>query len=121
MTTAETVLHPAAIVAEIKKNHFTHVVWLPDSETNFLFQLLTNEPSLDLIPVCREGETMAIAAGLWVGGKKPLVLIQNTGIYESGRFHPGVGPRRQPTSVDANRLSGMEPTWSHSRFRGPVH
>ena len=91
MTTQEVVLHPAAIVAEIKKNNFTHVVWLPDSETNFMYQLMTNEPSLDLIPVCREGETMAIAAGLWVGGKKPLVLIQNTGIYESGDSIRGLG------------------------------
>ncbi len=84
MTTQEVVLHPASIIAELKKNNFTHVVWLPDSETNFMYQLLTSEPSLDLVPVCREGETMAIAAGLWVGGKKPVVLIQNTGIFESG-------------------------------------
>ena len=84
MTTPEIVLHPASLVAEIKKNNFTHVVWLPDSETNFMFQLLTSEESLHLVPVCREGETMAIAAGLWVGGKKPVVLIQNTGIMESG-------------------------------------
>ena len=67
--TTEAVLHPAAIISELKKNDVTHVVWLPDSETNFMYQLLTNEPSLDLVPVCREGETMAIAAGLWVGGK----------------------------------------------------
>jgi len=84
MTIPETVLHPVAIIDELKKNQFTHVVWLPDSETNFLYQLLRSEPSLDLVPVCREGETMAIAAGLWVGGKKPVVLIQNTGIFESG-------------------------------------
>ena len=63
MTTHETVLHPAAIVEELKKNDFTHVVWLPDSETNFMYYLLTNEPGLDLVPVCREGEAMAIAAG----------------------------------------------------------
>ena len=79
MTTQEAVLHPPAIVAELKKNNITHVVWLPDSETNFMYQLLMGEDSLDLVPVCREGETMAIAAGLWVGGKKPIVLIQNTG------------------------------------------
>ena len=91
MTTPEVVLHPAAIVAELKKNNFTHVVWLPDSETNFMFELLTSEPSLDLVPVCREGETMAIAAGLWVGGKKPVVLIQNTGIFESGDSIRGLG------------------------------
>ena len=84
MTTQDVVLHPQAIIDELKKNNFTHVVWLPDSETNFMYQLLTSEPSLDLVPVCREGETMAIAAGLWVGGKKPVVLIQNTGVFESG-------------------------------------
>ena len=91
MTTQETVLHPAAIIEELKKNSFTHVVWLPDSETNFMYQLLPNEPTLDLVPVCREGETMAIAAGLWGGGMKPVVLIQNTGIFESGDSIRGLG------------------------------
>jgi len=76
MATQEVILHPSSVVAELKKNNISHVVWLPDSETNFMFQLLTNEPTLDLVPVCREGETMAIAAGLWVGGKRPIVLIQ---------------------------------------------
>ena len=91
MTTQEVILHPASVVSELKKNNISHVVWLPDSETNFLFQLLDNEPSLDLIPVCREGETMAIAAGLWVGGKRPIVLIQNTGIFEAGDSIRGLG------------------------------
>ena len=91
MTTPEAVLHPASILEELKKNKFTHVVWLPDSETNFMYQLLTSDPDIDLVPVCREGETMAIAAGLWVGGKKPVVLIQNTGIFESGDSIRGLG------------------------------
>ncbi|PKB64705.1 MAG: hypothetical protein BZY80_02005 [SAR202 cluster bacterium Io17-Chloro-G2] len=91
MTTQDAVIHPAAIINELKKNDVTHVVWLPDSETNFMFELLTGEPALDLVPVCREGETMAIAAGLWVGGKKPVVLIQNTGIFESGDSIRGLG------------------------------
>ncbi len=91
MTTYEVVLHPTSVVEELKKNNITHVVWLPDSETNFMYQLLTGEPSLDLVPVCREGETMAIAAGLWVGGKRPIVLIQNTGIFESGDSIRGLG------------------------------
>ncbi|MDP6498097.1 MAG: hypothetical protein FI710_09580 [SAR202 cluster bacterium] len=91
MATQEVILHPASVIAELKKNHITHVVWLPDSETNFMYQLLNNEPTLDLVPVCREGETMAIAAGLWVGGKRPIVLIQNTGIFEAGDSIRGLG------------------------------
>jgi len=91
MATQEVILHPSSVVEELKKNTISHVVWLPDSETNFMFQLLTNEPTLDLVPVCREGETMAIAAGLWVGGKRPIVLIQNTGIFEAGDSIRGLG------------------------------
>jgi len=91
MITHDVVLHPSSVVAELRKNNTTHVVWLPDSETNFMYQLLTDEPSLDLVPVCREGETMAIAAGLWVGGKRPVALIQNTGIFESGDSIRGLG------------------------------
>ena len=80
----ESVLHPASLVNELKKNDISHVVWLPDSETNFLYHMMMEEPSLDLVPVCREGETMAVAAGLWVGGANPVVLIQNTGVFEAG-------------------------------------
>ena len=87
----EVVLHPQSIISELKKNKVTHVVWLPDSETNFMYQQILAEPSLDLIPVAREGETMAIAAGLWVGGKRPVVLIQNTGVFESGDSIRGLG------------------------------
>jgi sulfopyruvate decarboxylase TPP-binding subunit len=87
----EAVLHPAAILSELKKNKITHVVWLPDSETNFMYHQLTADPDVDLIPVCREGETMAVAAGLWLGGAKPVVLIQNTGVFESGDSIRGLG------------------------------
>jgi sulfopyruvate decarboxylase subunit alpha len=87
----EAVLHPTSIISELKKNNVSHIVWLPDSETNFMYHQLMAEPSLDLVPVCREGETMAIAAGLWVGGKKPVALIQNTGILESGDSIRGLG------------------------------
>jgi sulfopyruvate decarboxylase subunit alpha len=73
-----------AVIAELKKNGVTHVVWLPDSETGFLYRALTAENGLSLVPVCREGEAVPIAMGLWVGGAAPVVIIQNTGLLESG-------------------------------------
>jgi sulfopyruvate decarboxylase TPP-binding subunit len=73
-----------AVVDALREHGITHAVWLPDSETNFMHVLLTDDETIHLVPVCREGETMAIAAGLWVGGKKPVVMIQNTGVFESG-------------------------------------
>jgi sulfopyruvate decarboxylase TPP-binding subunit len=80
----ETLLRPATILNEFKKNQVTHLVWLPDSETSFMFRLLVEDGAMDLVPVCREGESIAVAAGLWVGGKVPVVLIQCTGLFESG-------------------------------------
>ena len=66
------------------KNGVTHVVWLSDSETNFLYQLMQAEPSLRLVPVSREGLAFSIAAGISTGGRTPVILIQNTGLMESG-------------------------------------
>ena len=87
----EQVLTPPPIIEQFKKNAVTHVIWLPDSETNFMYELMTREEKLKIVPVCREGESMAIAAGLWVGGKKPVVLIQNTGMFEAGDSIRGLG------------------------------
>ena len=84
-------LTPTKILEELNKNEVSHVVWLPDSETNFMYQLMVADPSIHLVPVCREGESMAVAAGLWIGGKKPVVLIQNTGMMESGDSIRGLG------------------------------
>jgi len=77
-------LSPETVLGEMKKNGVTHVVWLPDSETNWLFLLMQAEPSLRLVGVSREGHACSIAAGLSVAGAKPLILIQNTGMLESG-------------------------------------
>lgn len=84
-------LSPEVVVTEMKKNGVTDVVWLPDSETNWLYLLMESEPSLRLIPVNREGSAFSMAAGLSVGGKTPIILIQNTGLMESGDSLRGWG------------------------------
>ena len=84
-------LNPETVLAEMKKNGVTHVVWLPDSETNWLYMLMKEDPTLDLIAVSREGQAFSTAAGLSVGGKKPIILIQNTGLMESGDSLRGWG------------------------------
>lgn len=61
----------------------THVVWLPDSALG-PWETWLEQPGLRLVRVCREGEAWAIAAGLLLGGARPLVMIQNTGLFESG-------------------------------------
>ena len=78
------VLSPETMIDEFKKNGVTHVVTIPDSETNYLYELMAKQDWLDIIPVSREGESLGVALGLNVAGKTPVVLIQNTGMMESG-------------------------------------
>ena len=82
--TAAVTLSPETVLAQMKQNGVTDIVWLPDSETNWLYLLMQAEPSLRLVGVSREGHACSIAAGLFAGGRKPMILIQNTGMMESG-------------------------------------
>lgn len=70
-------------VAALAELEVTHVVWLPDSVTG-RFESHLEASLIRLVRVCREGEAWAIAAGLHLGGARPLVVIQNTGLFESG-------------------------------------
>ena len=46
-----------------------------------------------LVFATREGEAMALASGLWLGGARPAVLIQNTGLLEAGDGLRGTASR----------------------------
>ncbi|MSR83277.1 MAG: hypothetical protein EXS58_10205 [Candidatus Latescibacteria bacterium] len=72
------------ILGELKKQHITHVVGVPDNGSRALFELLFADPDIELILASREGEVFAVAAGLWLGGARPVALIQNTGFLEAG-------------------------------------
>ena len=84
-----------ATLAELKRLGFSHVLSIPDSESRLLHEAVRTDPDIELISPTREGESIAIAAGLWTGGAKPLVLIQNTGLMEAGDALRGcgLGPR----------------------------
>jgi sulfopyruvate decarboxylase subunit alpha len=82
--TDQAALSPETVMRQMKQNGVTDIVWLPDSETNWLFLLMEADPDLRLVGVTREGHACSIAAGLFAGGRKPMMLIQNTGMMESG-------------------------------------
>ena len=75
---------PEEIVAAFTELGITHVVWIPDTTTGQWDNALQAAPEIQLIQVCREGEAWALAAGLYLGGAKPIVVIQCTGFFESG-------------------------------------
>ena len=62
----------------------THLVGLPDTISSALVEATEAHAGTRYVPVTREGEAFALAAGLWVGGAEPVVVVQNTGLLESG-------------------------------------
>lgn len=51
---------------------------------------LVRQAEVTIIPVCREREAIAIAAGLTLVGKNPMLLHQNSGFLESGDSTRGI-------------------------------
>ncbi|MFC2025124.1 thiamine pyrophosphate-binding protein [Chloroflexota bacterium] len=79
------------VLDELNKCGITHIVWLPDSRVRFMYDAMMSQHEIALVPVCREGEAIAIAVGLRLGGKNPVVLHQDTGFFESGDSVRGLG------------------------------
>ncbi len=75
---------PDQIRTLLRRLAITHVVTVPDSTIGQWDDAIAGTAGVELVRVCREGETWAVAAGLYLGGKRPLVMIQCTGLFESG-------------------------------------
>jgi len=87
------VIHARLIVDELRRQRVTDVLGVPDNASKALLDLLATEPAIRLLTLTREGEAFAIASGLWVGGRAPVVLIQNTGLLEAGDALRGTAMR----------------------------
>ena len=106
---ASVALSPETVLAQMKQNGVTDVVWLPDSETNWLYLLMKAEPSLRLVGVNREGHACSIAAG--PRGRRqeaadPDPEHRHDGI---GRFDPRLAVGPQCAGRDDGRLSRLDP------------
>jgi sulfopyruvate decarboxylase TPP-binding subunit len=84
---------PTAVVRALERAGVTHVLGIPDNSSGPLFDALLEHPIIRLVAVTREGEAFGIASGLWVGSARPLVVIQNTGLLESGDAIRGTAGR----------------------------
>ena len=72
------------IVELLEDMGVSHVVTVPDSTLGQWVDAIRASQAVRLVSVCREGEAWGIAAGLYLAGAEPLVMIQCTGLFESG-------------------------------------
>ena len=61
----------------------THVVALPDNTSAPLLEAIRVEPALELLSGPREGEIIALASGLWLGGAAPVVVAPDADLDDA--------------------------------------
>lgn len=73
-----------ALFGTLQRLGMTDLLGVPDNGTAALFARAGDDPTVTRLTVTREGEAIAVASGLWLGGRQPVVALQNTGLLESG-------------------------------------
>ncbi len=68
------------VLTEMKAAGIDFVVQLPDSGLFDIYTLVKEDPWFRLVPVNNEFEGASIAAGAWLGGKKSILCMENSGL-----------------------------------------
>ena len=72
-----------AVFEGLKNAGIDFVVSVPCVNLAKLMEMIDCDPEIIHIPVTREEEGFGIAAGAYMGGKKPAILMQNSGLGNS--------------------------------------
>ena len=80
---AEPVARPVsaeAILRELFDLRISHVINVPDTHQRTLLKALSQQSQIRVLTACTEDEAIAINAGLWIGGQRPILSIQQVGL-----------------------------------------
>jgi sulfopyruvate decarboxylase TPP-binding subunit len=89
-----------AIVRELQKLDITHVINVPDTHQRTLLSALARQAQMRLLTACTEDEAIAINAGLYIGGQRPILLIQQVGLLAAMNNVKGIAmDARIPTCM----------------------
>lgn len=82
MSISEFSIPASACVKALQRNQVDHVVTVPDwIQLSLHDRLDKGVEGIRVINACNENQVVTIAAGLTIGGKRPLVMVQNQGLY----------------------------------------
>ncbi|MFD1722825.1 thiamine pyrophosphate-binding protein [Amnibacterium endophyticum] len=69
-----------AVLRGLKRAGVTVATYLPDSLLKELYPALDADPDIRTIPVTNEGEGAAIAGGVFLSGKRAVLVMENSGL-----------------------------------------
>ena len=67
------------VIEGLKEAGVDTIVTVPDSRLKELYPALANDPYFRYIPVTNEGEGVSVVAGLMLGGRGAVMLMENSG------------------------------------------
>jgi sulfopyruvate decarboxylase subunit alpha len=83
----------------LKESKIDFVVHLPESYMKEVIPFIQQDASMKYVQVCREEVGVNIAAGAFLGGKRPALLMEDTGLGNS--VNPLVSDHRLfPPEID---------------------
>jgi sulfopyruvate decarboxylase subunit alpha len=89
-----------AILRELHILDITHVINVPDTHQRTLLSALARQSQIRLLTACTEDEAVAINAGLYIGGQRPMLLIQQVGLLAAMNNVKGIAmDARIPTCM----------------------
>lgn len=68
------------LIAGLKTANVTFVSWLPDTWLGATAIAASKDPDFSVVQVTNEAEGIAACAGAWLGGSRPVLLMENTGL-----------------------------------------
>jgi sulfopyruvate decarboxylase subunit alpha len=68
------------VISGLKEAGVSIVCYLPESLLKELYPAIESEPGLRAVLVTNEGEGAAICAGVWLSGKKAVLIMENSGL-----------------------------------------
>jgi len=71
------------IPARLKSEGIDTFIWVPGTRLKELIRRIEQDEGVYSIGATREEEAIAIAAGAYLGGRKPIVIMQSSGLANS--------------------------------------
>jgi len=77
-------LNTVEFVENLIKEGYTHLCVVPCSFAKNVINEAINNPNIEYVPSASEAVAVSVAAGLKMSGKKPIVIVQSSGLTNMG-------------------------------------
>lgn len=113
------------LLDELKKNQVKIVAALPDSLLKQVYRLAAGDPNIRYIQVTNESELPGIVVGAYLGGKRAVMIMENSGLRQAAEpiARLALAHNFPMVMIMSHRGGPGEPFWwghSHAQTMEPM-